>query len=114
MKDRRDAGPTDPTMHHSHKRGGEQAQSPERETTMNPCDTYQAQLLHHTFGLLDEAEAADLQAHLRGCPACQAALARAQAQQRLLATAAKGEFPGVEFRRPAAGPVGAGVLALRP
>ena len=69
---------------------------------MKPCETCQAQLLHHLFGLLDDAEAADLQAHLAGCAACQAALKHTEEQQRLLATAAKGDFSEVQFRRPPA------------
>jgi hypothetical protein len=80
--------------------------------TMQPCDSYQPQLLHHLFGLLDETEAATLQAHLRDCPACEAARKHAEEQQRLLSAAAKGDFSGVQFRRPAAEPAEARVLPL--
>src|SRR5438270_11398688 len=66
------------------------------------CEHCQAQLLEHLYGLLDDAEAAAVQSHLRHCGTCQAALAQAQGQQRLLAAAARAEFPGVRFEAPAA------------
>src|SRR5262249_37616702 len=72
------------------------------ETTMYACHACQAQLLEYLYDLLDEADRQALAAHLGGCPACQAALVRAQAQQRLLAAAARLEFPAVRFTPPTA------------
>src|SRR5262245_31558856 len=69
---------------------------------MYACHACQAQLLEYLYDLLDEADRQALAAHLGGCPACQAALVRAQAQQRLLAAAARLEFPAVRFTPPTA------------
>src|SRR5205823_2179574 len=65
--------------------------------TMMTCETCQAQLLHHLYGLLEESGRQTVLGHLAGCGACQAALAAARQQQQLLAVAAKGEFPDVRF-----------------
>jgi hypothetical protein len=65
------------------------------------CESFQAQLLAYLYDLLDGAERQSLQDHLDQCGDCQAALARAQGQQRLLATAAKSAFPAVHFQPPA-------------
>jgi hypothetical protein len=43
----------------------------------------------HLYGLLDADQAEELRAHLAGCPACQAVLAEAEVQQRLVARAAR-------------------------
>src|SRR5262245_47910797 len=67
---------------------------------MNSCETCQVQLLEYLYDLLDGAERQALEAHLAGCPACQAALAKARSQQHLLAAAAKVQFPTVAFQPP--------------
>jgi anti-sigma factor RsiW len=67
---------------------------------MDHCGQYQAQLLDFLYDLLEGDEHRSLREHLAHCPACQAALAQAQGQQRLLAVAAKMEFPAVRFEPP--------------
>jgi anti-sigma factor RsiW len=69
---------------------------------MHGCQGCQDKLLESLYDLLDEAEQQELRAHLAGCPACQAALEQARAQQKLLAAAARLEFPAVQFCPPAA------------
>jgi hypothetical protein len=68
---------------------------------MTPCDDYQNQLLDHLYGLLDGPEREALVEHLDGCASCREALAAAEAQQALLAAAAKTRFPEVRFEPPA-------------
>ncbi|MFN4259353.1 MAG: alpha-2-macroglobulin family protein [Gemmataceae bacterium] len=68
---------------------------------MNSCQQCQALLLEHLYGLLEGEERQTLEQHLLGCPSCQAALEQAKAQQRLLAQAARAEFPEVRFEAPA-------------
>ena len=68
---------------------------------MQRCETYQERLLDHLYGLLDAAEAVELEAHLAGCPACAAARDQADKWQGLIAQAAKAEFPDVQFTPPA-------------
>ena len=68
---------------------------------MPGCDACQAQLLDHLYGLLDPTEAAELEAHVAGCPACTAALTDARKSRTLFAAAAKGSFPHVTFAAPA-------------
>src|SRR5262249_31666875 len=67
---------------------------------MTACEQYQSQLLASMYDLLDEADRAQLQAHLETCGDCNAALTRAQNQKRLLGLAAKREFPNVRFQPP--------------
>jgi hypothetical protein len=67
---------------------------------MDHCGQYQAQLLDFLYDLLEGDEHRAVQDHLAHCPACQAALSHAQGQQRLLAVAAKMEFPAVRFEPP--------------
>src|SRR5690348_3681376 len=55
---------------------------------MTTCDDSAALLLDYLYGLLEAEEVQHLRDHLAGCPACQAALAEAEAQQHLLARAA--------------------------
>ena len=69
---------------------------------MPGCDACQADLLDRLYGLLDVTEAAAVDAHAIGCPACAAALADARKAQGLFAAAAKGHFPNVTFAAPAA------------
>src|SRR5437762_12942005 len=70
------------------------------------CDHCQAQLLEFVYGLFEAGDAAeaqaraDLEAHLAGCPACQAALRRVEGQKQLLAQAAKTDARTVVFRPP--------------
>jgi hypothetical protein len=71
---------------------------------MNTCETFQAQLLNHVYGLLDEEERQALAEHLPGCAACRAALALAEQQRKMLAVAAKGDFSQVQFQPPAEAP----------
>src|SRR5579883_1516486 len=70
------------------------------ETSMTPCEHFQDQLLDHLYGLLDPLEAGQLTEHLQGCDACRAALAHAEGQKRLLAEAARLEFPELRFVKP--------------
>ena len=62
------------------------------------CDDCHPLLLDHLYGLLDPAEAAAVERHLTGCPACVSASARAKG---LFARAAKSAFPHVRFAAPA-------------
>src|SRR5581483_5985697 len=68
---------------------------------MMTCAHCRAALLDRLYGLLDPAEVAAVDAHLAGCPACQAEQLRAARVQRLLAAAARTEFPDVRFTPPA-------------
>src|SRR5947209_8567372 len=81
------------------------------------CHGCQELLLDHLYDVLDDEDRRALLEHLGGCPACQAALEQARAQQRLLARASRLHFPEVTFTppagEPAAGPRPA-VLPLRP
>jgi hypothetical protein len=81
---------------------------------MNLCEPFQQQLLEDLYGLLDEAESRALREHLEGCAACRTARERADVQRRLLAAAAKEEFPGVRFTPPVARPETPPVIALAP
>src|SRR5438067_7429041 len=81
---------------------------------MNTCQDYQAQLLDHLYGLLDEANSQALTAHLEGCDACRAARAGAERQQRVIAVAAKAQFPGVRFAPPVLTAPGPKKVALAP
>jgi hypothetical protein len=67
------------------------------------CEQYQAQLLSYLYDLLEADEQQALREHLNRCSDCQAVLARAERQKRLLAAAAKAEFPAVHFQPPSAG-----------
>ena len=67
---------------------------------MNSCETCQAKLLHLVYGLLDDGEQKEALAHIATCADCRAALARAEEQQKLMALAARTEFPGVRFTPP--------------
>jgi hypothetical protein len=69
---------------------------------MTPCETCQSQLLHYLYGLLDVEDGRALAEHLASCEACRAALAKLESKRKLLAAAAKAEFPGVRFRPPPA------------
>jgi hypothetical protein len=64
---------------------------------MMTCDFCQSQLLAHLYGLLESDDRTAIVIHLNSCPACRAALDKAREQQRILAAAAKSEFPDVRF-----------------
>jgi hypothetical protein len=84
---------------------------------MDRCDLCQSLLLDYLYDLLDAGERQQVQAHLAGCPACQAGLAQARGQQRLMARAARMAFPQVAFAPPEevpAPPPRPAVLPLRP
>jgi hypothetical protein len=70
---------------------------------MATCRHFQAQMLDRLYDLLDAADARALDLHLSACPACKTAMGEAERVQRLLAAAAKTEFPNVRFQAPAAG-----------
>jgi anti-sigma factor RsiW len=65
------------------------------------CEQFQVQLLPYLYDLFEPAEQQEMKGHLDTCPACRAALERAQAQRKILALAAKAEFPNVHFQPPA-------------
>ncbi len=60
---------------------------------MTACETCRPALLDHRFGLLDAAEAVALDAHLAGCADCRAAAVEAERVHRLIAAAARADFP---------------------
>jgi hypothetical protein len=57
-------------------------------------------MLDHLYDALEEVDQRAFLDHLSGCPACQADLEKARAQQRLLARAARLHFPDVSFAPP--------------
>jgi hypothetical protein len=70
---------------------------------MYTCDQCAERLWDHLYGLLDGAEGEALRDHLAGCPACRAALAEAEARQKLVAAAAR-IYDMAPFTAPAAEP----------
>lgn len=68
---------------------------------MKRCEHYQAQLWDHLYGLLEAEDSLALIEHAGQCEECRAALLRADGNRKLLATAAKVEFPAVRFQAPA-------------
>jgi len=73
---------------------------------MLSCE-FRAQMLEYLYDLLESDERQALMVHLNDCPACQAELVKAKAQQQLLAAAAKMDFPDVRFTAPTAAPISA-------
>jgi anti-sigma factor RsiW len=73
------------------------------------CQHCQTLLLDHLYGLLDEQEAAALDAHLASCPACAAASAETARVRGLIARAAKSAFPDTKFEAPAPQPSNSGI-----
>ncbi len=67
---------------------------------MLPCETCQDRLLDHSYGLLDESEAAAVDAHLATCSACALARTETVRVRGLLARASVGSFPAVKFVAP--------------
>ena len=68
---------------------------------MTTCESVQAHLLNYLYELLEEDDQRAVESHLAGCERCQAALNATRGKQKLLATAAKKQFPQVRFNRPA-------------
>ncbi len=68
---------------------------------MLTCEHCRTRLLPYLYELVDENERLAIEVHVDGCQACQAELAKAKAQQKLLARAAKAEFAKVSFQPPA-------------
>lgn len=68
---------------------------------MAHCDPFRDQLLDSLYGLLEEREQEELSAHLALCADCRDALVAAQAQQGLLARAARAVECVPEFATPA-------------
>jgi hypothetical protein len=68
---------------------------------MTHCNYFQAQLLEHQYGLLEDDDRRDLEEHLTACADCRAALALAKQEQTLLASAARQVFAEVSFKAPA-------------
>ena len=87
------------------------------EATMRSCENYRSQLFDHLFGLLESEESLELIEHAGRCEECRTALLEADGQRKLMAAAAKAEFPLVRFEAPAAValvPADAVKLRLRP
>ncbi|MDY3562348.1 hypothetical protein R5W23_003814 [Gemmata sp. JC673] len=66
------------------------------------CEHCQTLLLDHLYDLLDRDEAAAVDTHLAGCPACADARAETARVQGLIARAAKSTFPDTYFTPPPA------------
>src|SRR5208337_2540121 len=67
---------------------------------MLECKPCYDRLLDFAYGLLDEPEAAEVRAHVTSCAACHAALTAVQAEQKLLAHAARAIRVVPEFAVP--------------
>jgi uncharacterized protein YfaS (alpha-2-macroglobulin family) len=67
---------------------------------MNTCDQFRESILDHLYGLLDAKDEAELSRHLAGCGACQAEMARAERQKKLLGVAARTQITGFQFSHP--------------
>jgi hypothetical protein len=78
---------------------------------MTRCDHCRSVLLDHLYGLLEPADAAAVDEHLVGCPACTAARDREARAQGLIARAAKVDFPHVRFIPPVEQPLVNGAVA---
>ncbi|MCS6977030.1 MAG: MG2 domain-containing protein [Gemmatales bacterium] len=64
------------------------------------CQRWEPLLLDYLYDLLDAEEAQALKAHLEGCALCRHGLGQAKQQQKLIAAAARKEFPTVRFEPP--------------
>ena len=71
---------------------------------MPNCEHCQNLLLDHVYGLLDQGDSDKLRAHLSGCPSCQAALGKVEAEKKLMARAARAISEVPEFALPGAAP----------
>src|SRR5947209_5439061 len=81
---------------------------------MRSCETCQGQMLEYLYDLLEDSERQPFEEHLVSCPGCQTALRQAREQQNLLATAARLEFPQVQFQPPKEEPVTLSLPPARP
>jgi hypothetical protein len=70
---------------------------------MTTCESIQGQLLPLLYDLLNEHEEKLVRDHLASCVACREAQVRAEDQRRMLAAAARMQFPGIQFTPPAPG-----------
>ena len=68
---------------------------------MFDCTRCRESFLDHLYGLLEPAEDSQLLDHVAGCAECRVARAEAEKIQRLLAAAARADFPEVTFSPPA-------------
>jgi hypothetical protein len=68
------------------------------------CDTCRERLLDFVYGLLEESDLHEAREHLNACSQCQAALQKAQSQQKLMARAARVVTNVAEFKLPAEQP----------
>jgi hypothetical protein len=67
---------------------------------MKSCEQYQAQLMEHLYGLLENEDSLALIEHAGRCEACRTALLHADSQRQLLAAAALTECPDIRFEAP--------------
>jgi len=70
---------------------------------MNSFDHYRDLMLDHVYGLLDTEQVAELEHYLATSPGADALRAQAEQWKARISSAAKAEFPGVQFAAPAAG-----------
>src|SRR5438270_12874699 len=80
---------------------------------MYTCADCQPRLLDDLYGLLEPDESKQLLDHLATCPDCRRARAEAERVQKLLAAAARSEFPDVRFTAPAADVTPAAQIPVR-
>src|SRR5262245_13567384 len=74
---------------------------------MLTCDQCRSALLDRHYGLIEATDAAALDAHLATCPTCQTEQRNVERFGRLVADAARADFPDVRFVAPAAEPASA-------
>jgi hypothetical protein len=67
---------------------------------MKTCQEFQDRLLDQLYGLLEDAEAAELERHLAGCPLCRRAAEEARRQRQTLSRAARMEGASMNFQPP--------------
>ena len=67
---------------------------------MFSCEQCNELLVDYVYGLLEDIELQETREHLRDCAACQAALEQVQAEQSLMARAAKAVHEVPEFKLP--------------
>lgn len=72
---------------------------------MMTCERCRQLLLDYAYGLLEAAEADELERHLETCDRCRAARRESQRWQQLLAAAARDHFPHVRFEPPVSEPL---------
>ena len=77
---------------------------------MKTCRQYQDELLEQLYGLLEDAESAELDRHLAGCPECRRAAEQSRRDRETLGRAARMEDAKMSFQPPEpflARPIGA-------